>query len=488
MRGGTTMTRWTLVVLFGCAVTALAQPESREAEAKRRFELAARLYAQGNKEQALDEFERVRTLVERPAVLLNLVIIHAELGHAEAAVTVADQLLGMKTTLEEKRLERVRVIRAEQRAKLGEVRLIAPVPGVELLLDGKPLGLSPLAKPVLAMAGSLVLAARAPKFEPLYRQVTVPAGGTVDVELELTPTNLNPGAIRVRCALPGAELFVDGQRVGTTPDVVKVMVLPGTRTVSARRDGYRSAEKTVVVRDGGEVEVELIPVVDETGSSFAEVTVKASEDQVTTTADGQRLGLLTERSALKLPPGPHLLTFERGGFYPVKRALTLAPNASEHLELVFEPTPELRGELSSSVGWHRVLGWIGVGVGAAGVAGSAAYTFGYLAPTRAQAVAEYDSLNAQVESKSGCFQRSEGCFLAITDAQNRVRQVDSLYAVGVAGFVISGLLLAGGFVSLLTTPDLGRYDRQPSNGDFLQQLGLAPLPGGGFAVSGAGQF
>jgi hypothetical protein len=480
------MMRWSLALVL-CAAAAFAQPESKEAEARRRFELAARLYAQGNKEQALDEFERVRALAERPAVLLNLVIIHSELGHAEAAVTVADQLLAMKTTLDQSRLERVRTIRSEQRAKLGEVRLTAPVAGVELTLDGKPLGVSPLAGPVLAMAGNLVLAAKAPKFEPLYQQLTVPAGGVVEVALELKATNVNPAAVRVRCPVPGAELFVDGLRVGTTPEVVKLAVLPGARTISARREGYRSAEKSVTLPEGGEVEVELVPVIDESGASFAEVSVKASEDQVTTTADGQRLGLLAS-SALKLPPGPHLLQFERGGFYPIKRALSLAPNASERLELVFEPTPELRGELTSSAGWHRLLGWIGVGVGVAGLAGSAGYTFGYLDVQRASAIADYDALNAQVENKTGCWNDEAGCFVGIMEAQTRKRQTDSLYVVSAAGFIVSGLLIGGGIISLLTTPDLGRYDRQPSNGDFLQQLGLVPLPGGGFAFAAAGQY
>lgn len=487
MRGGTTMKRWSLALMLGGAFAALAQPESREAEAKRRFELAARLYAQGNKQQALDEFERVRALAERPAVLLNLVIVHAELGHAQAAVTTADQLLAMKTSLDEKRLERVRTLRSEQRAKLGEVRLTASMAGVELMLDGKPLGVSPLAGPVLAMAGNLVLAAKAPKFEPLYQQLTVPAGGVVDVALELKPTNVTAAAVRVRCPVPGADLFIDGVRVGTTPEVVKLSVLPGARTISARRDGYRSAEKNVTLPEGGEVEVELVPVVDEGAGSLAELSVKASEDQVTATADGQRLGLVSS-SAFRLPPGPHLFTFERGGFYPVKRELSLSPNASEHLELVFEPTPELRGELTSAVGWHRLLGWIGVGVGVAGIAGSAAYTFGYLAPTRAQALAEYNSLNDQADRKTGCFLDRSGCEGAIANAQAQLRQADSLYAVGVAGFVVSGLALVGGVVSLLTTPDLGRYDRQPSNMDFLQQLGLAPLPGGGFAFAASGQF
>ena len=150
------MSRLMWLLLLG-ATTALAEPEEKTSEARRRFELASRLYAQGNKEQALEELERVVVLAERPAVLLNLVIIYADLDRAEAAVVTADKLLSMQTSFDEARLERVRSIRAAQRAKLGEVRVSAPVDGVELSLGGRQLGSSPLARPVLAMAGKLVL-------------------------------------------------------------------------------------------------------------------------------------------------------------------------------------------------------------------------------------------------------------------------------------------------------------------------------------------
>lgn len=476
----------TLAVLVVLGAGLSRAQDAATDEAKRRFELATRLYAQGNKEQALEEMQRVATFGERPAVLLNLVILYAELDRPEPAVVTADKLLSMKTTFDAQRLERVRSIRAAQRAKLGEVHVSAPLDGVELAIGGRVLGTSPLAAPVLATAGKLVLAAKAPRHEPLYRELSVPAGGVLEIAIELKPTTVNVATVRVRCPVPGVDLFVDGLRVGTTPDVQKLAVMPGARVLSARRDGYRSVEKSVNALEGGELEVELVPV-PEDDAPRAEVTVQASEDQVTATVDGQRAGLLGT-SPLKLVPGPHLLVFERGGFYPVRRQVALAPSSVERLDLVFEPTPELRAQLLSARGWHRLLGWIGVGVGAAGLAASAVYQFGYLEAERAQAQREYADLNAQADARTGCYLTREGCPGPIERARTRLQQVDSLTAVGVSGFILSGLVVGAGVVSLVTTPDLSKYDRRPMGGDYLQELGVVPLPGGGAAVVAAGGF
>ncbi|MBL8917533.1 MAG: hypothetical protein JNJ54_01620 [Myxococcaceae bacterium] len=475
----------TLAVLVVLAAGLARAEDVATDEAKRRFELATRLYAQGNKEQALEEMQRVATFGERPAVLLNLVILYAELDRPEPAVLTADKLLSMKTTFDAQRLERVRNIRSAQRAKLGEVHVSAPLDGVELSIGGRALGTSPLAAPVLATAGKLVLAAKAPRHEPLYRELSVPAGGVLEIAIELKPTTVNVATVRVRCPVPGVDLFVDGLRVGTTPDVQKLAVMPGARVLSARRDGYRSVERSVNALEGGELEVELVPS-PEPDAPRAEVTVQASEDQVTATVDGERTGLLGT-SPLKLVPGPHLLVFERGGFYPVRRKVALASSSVERLELVFEPTPELRAELSSARGWHRLLGWMGVGVGAAGLAASAAYQFGYLGPLRAQAQKEDRALNAQADAGTGCFLTREGCLQSIQDARRRMQQADALTALGVSGFIVSGLALGAGIVSLVTTPDLAKYDRRPT-GDFLQELGVAPLPGGGAALVASGGF
>lgn len=172
----------------------------------------------------------------------------------------------------------------------------------------------------------------------------------------------------------------------------------------------------------------------------------------------------------------------------MSRLLTVAPSAAERLSVVFEPTPELRAELSSSRGWHQLLGWIGVGVGVAGLAGSAAYQFGYLNAERAAAKREYDDLNSQADTKTGCFQQPAGCQRAIDAAHARLQQADSLTALGVSGLIFSGLVLGAGVVSLVTSPNLAKYDQRPAGGDYLQELGVAPLPGGGAAVVASGGF
>jgi hypothetical protein len=473
-----------VLALFACATFAQSGDE-RDAEAKRRFELATRFYAQGNKEQALDELERVLALSERPAVLINLVIVHAELGHPEAAVTYADRLLGMNTTLDAKRLERVKTIRATQRAKLGEVRISVPVEGVDVSLAGKPLGASPLPAPVLASAGKVVLSAKAPRYEPVYREVLVQPGAALEVVLELKPTPVNLGSVRVRCPVPGVDLFVDGVRVGGTPAVTKVAVMPGARVVSARRDGYRSAEQTVTVPEGGEVEVELLPRAEEADGSAARVSVTTSEDQVTAVVDGQRKGLLG--AALELAPGPHLLVFERGGFYPVRRTVSLTANAAESLSITFEPTPERRGELASQRFWHQLLGTIGVGAAVAGATASAIYTFGYLGNERRVALADLAALNAQADAKMGCYLDRNGCILPIEEAQRRVAQVDSLRTIGVVGFIASAALLGGGLAALFTAPNLSKYDRRPEGDDFVPELSFAAAPQGAM-VAASGRF
>jgi hypothetical protein len=476
--------RLTLASLL-CAVAAQAQTTSPEADARQRFELATRLYAQGNKEQSLEEFKRVAAVIERPAVFLNLVVLNAELGHPEAAVEAADKLLANPGSLDEARLTRVRTLREEQQKKLGQVKVSAPVDGIEVSLGGRLIGPTPLSRPVFATSGRVILSAKAPRYEPVYRELVVPAGGTLDVALEIKPVASNLATVRLRSQTPGADIFIDGLLAGVTPEVVKLAVMPGSRTISLRRLGYRSAEKTVTIPEGGEVEVELDPSPDE-GAEQGELAVTSSEEQVSVSVDGQRKGLLTA-NAVKLPPGPHVVRFERGGFFPIRRELSLQPLERQSLRLVFEPTPELRGELLSTASWHRLLGWIGVGVGAAGLAASAAYTFGYLANETRQLNAESADIERQATSKTGCFSNPDpnapSCEGLSSVVQRRRAQVDTFFALGITGVAVSAALLAAGVVSLVTTPDLAKYDRPIENFDFIQRLSIVPTPQGGFVLA-----
>ena len=131
-----------------------------------------------------------------------------------------------------------------------------------------------------------------------------------------------------------------------------------------------------------------------------------------------------------------------------------------------------------------------MGVGVAGLAGSAAYTFAYLPGERARSQREIDEFENQAANRGACTRPESpaSCEAEINVRIGQLRQVDTLSVVGVTGLIVSGAVLAGGIVSLLTTPDLAKYDRPPANDDFVRDLAVAPLPGGGAVVSLAGAF
>lgn len=477
-----------LLLLVSAAASAAPAPDG---ELQQRFELATRLYSQGNTLEALDELERLAKSTELPAVLVNLVIVNAELGRPEASVAVADRLLAKPGTLDPARLTRVRAIRDEQRQKLGEVMVTSPVDGVELSLAGKVVGQTPLQKPLLSRSGAVMLMATAKGSEPLFRELTVPAGGTLEVTVELVATTATPGSAAIRTSTPDTTVLVDGQQVGVTPDVAKVPLMPGTRTVSVAREHYSSAELVVKVGEGAEVDVPLEPTAIP-AEETAQVAVRSKEGSVTLTVDGLQGGLLEEGSSARMIPGRHRLAFERGGFLPIRREVWLAGGRIQTFELVFEPTPELRAELVSSRSVRRIAGFTAIGIGAAGAIASGIYAFGLASVDEAYWNKQVTDFERQLQTGKGCAQVTDPtvptCQQNITLSKQKLVELGQARTIGFVGFATSLVAIAGGVVSVLLAPDLTRFERPIQNQDFIQSLAVSVLPEGGASVAAAGSF
>jgi hypothetical protein len=472
------------------AVGARSAPMTDD-EVRQRFELATRLYSQGNTLEALDELEGLAKLGERPAVLMNLVIVNAELGRPEASLAAADRLLSSPGALEASRLARVKAIREEQRQKLGEVLVTTPVDGVELSLSGRVVGQTPLPKPVLSRAGPVMLIATAKGYEPLVRELTVPAGGTLAVTLELVPTTVTPGSGVIRTSTPDTNVLVDGQLVGVTPDVTKVPLMPGARTLSVAREHYASAELVVNVSEGGVVDVPLEPTATP-GEETAQVAVTSTEGSVTFTVDGLQGGLLEEKATARLVPGRHRLAFERGGFFPIRREVWLASSRVQTFDLVFEPTAELRAELTASRALRRIAGFTAIGLGAAGAIASGIYAFGVASVDEAYWKKQVTDFERQLQTGKGCAQVTDPtvptCQQNITLAKQKLVELGQARTIGFVSFATSLVAIAGGLVSVLLAPDLTRFERPISNPDFIQTLSVSVLPEGGAAVGATGRF
>src|SRR5205814_7248940 len=66
------------------------------------------------------------------------------------------------------------------------------------------------------------------------------------------------GRLRIRCALAGAEVSVDGQAAGTTPFARSVWVTPGRHQIAARREGAVPDIQDATLDAGGERAVTLV--------------------------------------------------------------------------------------------------------------------------------------------------------------------------------------------------------------------------------------
>ncbi len=459
-------------------------------DASERFRLATRLYGQGNVTEAMTELTALSKTAPSGPVWMNLAVIHAEQGRPAEAVDAADHALAAPQGLTEKQRERLGVIRGLELQKTGELAIASPVDGTELWLDGTSLGKTPLAQPIRVAAGIAFLVALAPKHEPVAKQLTITAEQRSELALELTPTELAPATVRLETALPGANVYVDDQLVGITPKTKSVVVLPGTRKISVRRDGYLDGEQLITVEAGATVVAKLEPVARQNAPT-GQALVVSSEGNVDLTLDGERRGIVFDEKAVDLVGGPHRLLLERSGFLSIDREVTVVPSKTTRVELLFEPTAERRASLASGRKVQRVLGYVGIGVGAAGIIASSILAFGWYPYLDRYWKKQIDLADAELRANKGCAVTMNPAWLTcdqITSLSNDKRkEIARDQSFALIGLAVSAGAVGAGVLSYLLAPELTRYERPLKNPDFIPELGVTVLPGGA-AVSAAGRF
>lgn len=483
-----TMLRAVLVLVLLSAPVHAEEPAAPPPEVQQRFARAVESFNRGDTRAAQVEFERIHATHPRPGVSFNLALVYVALGEPARAVALFDEVIAAPGRLPADRVARAKELRAQQAALLGELAILVPVEGAELEVEGSKVGRSPLPTPVKVKAGEVTVGAVAPKYAPLRSQVAVPAGGRREVTLELLPLDKQPAQLKVHTATPAAELFVDGKRIARAPFASTFALEPGAHRVELRREGFRSAGESLTLGEGTSTEWERD--LEEDTAALAhdggEVLIVAKEEgAVQLTVDGKRRGLVS--GPVRLVPGEHELVLERGGFYPEVRRLNVAPSLTERVEVSFEPTPELRGELERTRSRHLLLGIGGAGLGGAALVGGAVY-LGVNARDAGILEKRITDLQTQAADPTGqseCL-KANNCQARIEQAKLSLTEARTFATVGWVSVVVGGVLTGFGVWQLVTAPDPSRYDR-PSSGVLLDSLSLAPAPGGGL-VSLGGRF
>jgi len=123
-------------------------------------------------------------------------------------------------------------------------------PGALLTADGQPAGRSPV---VLTLSpGRHEIAASMPGYLASSQTATVAAGTEETVRLTL---RRDGATLRIATTPPGAAIRLDGEGAGTAPLTVEAD--SGRHVVSASREGYDVAEKSVVVEAGKDADVRV---------------------------------------------------------------------------------------------------------------------------------------------------------------------------------------------------------------------------------------
>lgn len=146
---------------------------------------------------------------------------------------------------------REHTVHARLEPRMGAAILISNPPGASLAVDGKTIGITPKKISSLFM-GTHQYTMKKKGVTTRTGRFAVREGQTVNVEETLSKLP----DISVRCTPDGADVLLDGRRMGQSPTVLKE-VSPGAHTVECKLAGYASARGKVEARAGARATVEL---------------------------------------------------------------------------------------------------------------------------------------------------------------------------------------------------------------------------------------
>lgn len=497
MRATRRLSVWSCLVL-SLAVLVVAEPglaqvsDAARSEARERFDRGLRLFNQQDTEGALAEFLRAYELVPHPLVLYNIGLVYATMGRPVEAVDAFDRLLAAPQGLDAEKLERVRSERARQSTSIAEVEIVSNVAGALIEVDGVEVGRTPAAAPLRVGSGLRVIGLVAPGYAPSRKSVTVAGQTRTRLEFDLVPEAAQLAHVTVATRVPGADVFVDGERVGRTPLPASLTLAPGTHRIELRRPGYAVAARTVTLGAGSSGRVELDPPIDAAAlvHEGGELALTISEPDAVVFIDGASRGPYT--APLRLPAGEHLLRVERAEFFPFERRVQVPRGRRADVVVELEPTPEKRARHRTANQRARTWGWIAVGGGAAIALGGG----GFLLWNQGQkndAEDEWERQRARWNPGESCdpdASQEDDCRTRLDSAVDELDEARRRDAFGWIGVGVGAAAIGTGVVLLLTSDDPDRYEPRPESDVFgrIEVLPRAWIAPGAAGLGAVGRF
>ncbi|MEM9692869.1 MAG: PEGA domain-containing protein [Myxococcota bacterium] len=192
--------------------------------------------------------------------------------------------------------------------------------GARILIDGKPVGTSPLAAPLKLAPGPHKLVVEKNGFVSVEQDVVVGADST-EATVQLKPLVATAPVEIVVTGGEGLKVFVDDQPVGTAPFSGKLT--PGKHRVRAEGPGTKTKEIEIEL-SADATEVERIELV---AKKIGRLQVRVEGESGTIFIDGKEVG--QGRFDGELSAEEHTLVVEREGYERIEKTITLAPGENK---------------------------------------------------------------------------------------------------------------------------------------------------------------
>lgn len=216
----------------------------RQNEARGHFQRGGQLYQDGDWEHAIAEFRQAHELWPNPVILFNLAQAYRRDGQLSQAIETFHRYVQENANLTRDQRSEVEEAVREIEENRAVLAFEVEPSGATVSLNGRELGVAPLARNAEVLPGEYRVRVAMPNHEARDETLTVRAHERRLVNIRLRPVDLNAQLV-VNVSPADARIEINGEAAGsghlTRP------VRPGTYTVLIARDGYRDETQTVTV-------------------------------------------------------------------------------------------------------------------------------------------------------------------------------------------------------------------------------------------------
>jgi hypothetical protein len=316
------MRLWAALLLALCFA---ARADSIADEADFRFHRAARLYREGQVEEALGEFLASNRLVRNRNVIFNIARCFEELKHYNEAYRWYTELAPEETS-ESDRKELAAALRRLQ-PSLALLHVTTEPPGATVYVDRKDLGARGQAPVTLALPkGAAQVMVELSGYRPFRQEVQLAIGKTVEVN---APLDRIYGAIAVSGEPAQYELRVDADQGPPLPlHEGRGKIIPGRHILIITAPGHVAQQMAIEVPADGVAPVtfKLPPLPPPSGK----LVVQSNVDKALVRVDGKEAGFTP--GVIDVVAGSHQVEILADGREPLLQRLEVQKDEQTPLE------------------------------------------------------------------------------------------------------------------------------------------------------------